>query len=324
MPFKIVISLTAVLWVVLTSVFIQSCKSDTDSFSSDLAAQQKAASLSLSWEKGLSRCIRFSGPILQKYGLSLIDYQLSDVVGSDEINKGIASDTRIPVYDNTEDWNDFTIRLFGDVDVNTRQKYLERKILDIEQNELSDLAVVKLTWNYNGECFETQCYVSDTEVIYDPVFSNFHFISFSEGPQLLAPCLTQIKTKSEPVTGKPGPVSTIFEKKVVDQKANGDIRAQAAVSVIVYGMRDSTGVVSITSYETAAPYSATAGNSAKAEVKVTSFEKGQNGHLQFDFALATSRGNDISFDFKYGVGFSISQGASGETGSKYIDASELK
>ena len=44
----------AVLWVVLTSVFIQSCKSDTDSFSSDLAAQQKAASLSLSWEKGLS------------------------------------------------------------------------------------------------------------------------------------------------------------------------------------------------------------------------------------------------------------------------------
>lgn len=90
---------------------------------------------------------------------------------------------------------------------------MERKILDIEQNELSDLAVVKLTWNYNGECFETQCYVSDTEVIYDPVFSNFHFISFSEGPQLLAPCLTQIKTKSEPVTGKPGPVSTIFEKK---------------------------------------------------------------------------------------------------------------
>ena len=81
----------AVLWVVLTSVFIQSCKSDTDSFSSDLAAQQKAASLSLSWEKGLSRCIRFSGPILQKYGLSLIDYQLSDLVGSDEINKGIAS-----------------------------------------------------------------------------------------------------------------------------------------------------------------------------------------------------------------------------------------
>lgn len=57
---------------------------------------------------------------------------------------------------------------------------------------------------------------------------------------------------------------------------------------------------------------------------MTSFEKGQNGHLQFDFALATSRGNDISFDFKYGVGFSISQGASGETGSKYIDASELK
>ena len=105
MSFKIVISLMAVLWVVLTSVFIQSCKSDTDSFSSDLAAQQKAASLSLSWEKGLSRCIRFSGPILQKYGLSLIDYQLSDVVGSDEINKGIASDTRIPVYDKVSSIN---------------------------------------------------------------------------------------------------------------------------------------------------------------------------------------------------------------------------
>ena len=59
----------AILWVVSTCIFIQSCKSDTDSSSVDLIAQQKATSLSLSWEDGLAGSIRFSGPILQKYGL---------------------------------------------------------------------------------------------------------------------------------------------------------------------------------------------------------------------------------------------------------------
>ena len=195
--FKIAVPLMAILWVVSTCIFIQSCKSDTDSSSVDLIAQQKATSLSLSWEDGLAGSIRFSGPILQKYGLSLIDYQLLDVIHSEGISTSIASDTRVPVYDNVEDWNDFTIQLFSDVDVKTQQRYASRKVLDIEQNEACDLAVVKLTWNYKGERFETKCYVSDTDVIYDPIFSNFQFITFSDGSQLLAPGLTQIKTKRD-------------------------------------------------------------------------------------------------------------------------------
>ena len=314
----------AILWVVSTCIFIQSCKSDTDSSSVDLIAQQKATSLSLSWEDGLAGSIRFSGPILQKYGLSQIDYQLLDVIHSEGISTSIASDTRVPVYDNVEDWNDFTIQLFSDVDVKTQQRYASRKVLDIEQNEACDLAVVKLTWNYKGERFETKCYVSDTDVIYDPIFSNFQFITFSDGSQLLAPGLTQIKTKSEPGGNKPGPVSKTFNKKVEDKKSSGKVMAEAEVSVTVFGSRDSTGNVSITSYDASAPYYATSGNSAKAEVKVSSFEKGQGGHLQFDYAIATSRGSGFDFSFKPGVGFSIPAGASGETGSVHIDASELK
>lgn len=316
----------AVLAMSAVCMIVQSCRSDDGS---DLpeARQQKSMTKSAgtafaSWEAELNQGIRFGMERLRQQGLSLTGFELRSgtiAVAALPADR-IETSTKIPVYDDPDDINAFTLQSFGDLNEELRESYTKSKALRFENCSEENVKVVVMTWLYKGEKFETECYVTDERIVYDPIVSHIRFISYDDAP-IIAP-LPSIKPKSEP--GDTYKLSRSFDRTVSSLGFGGRIAAQASVCVVLQGNTDSGGQKCVENFSAIAPHSADRFYGADSKVRVRSFQTGPNGYIEFEYAIGvTGLGGSISFEYNASFGFSLPAGVTGETGTVRINASEL-
>lgn len=316
----------AVLAMSAVCMIVQSCRSDDGS---DLpeARQQKSMTKSAgtafaSWEAELNQGIRFGMERLRQQGLSLTGFELRSgtiavaALAADRIE----TSTKIPVYDDPDDINAFTLQPFGDLNEELRESYTKSKALRFENCSEENVKVVIMTWLYKGEKFETECYVTDERIVYDPIASHIRFISYDT--PVIAPRPT-IKPKSEP--GDTYKLNKSYNNNVNYQGFSGSIVASASVYVTLQGNTNSEGQKCVENFTAEAPYFADPFYGANSQIQVKSFQPGPNGYIEFDYAIGVSGwGGSISFQYSPSTGFTLPSGVNGRTGTIRISANELQ
>jgi len=276
-----------------------------------------------SWEAELNQGIKFGMERLLQQGLSLTDYELQNIpiaVAALETDR-IAADTKIPVYDDPADENGFTLQSFGDLSEELRKGCLQYKAARFEQCAAENVRIVVMTWRYGNETFETECYVTDDRIVYDPILSNIRFVNYSNEP-IIVPIPT-IKPKGEP--GGNYTLNSSYSEAVSYEGFTGSIAAQASVRVVLLGNRNADGQKCVENFIAEAPYDADPWYGASSEIKVSAFEPGPNGYIEFEYAIGVSGfGGTVSFGYTNGIGFTIPSGVHGKTAKIRINASDLR
>ena len=314
-------------------VLVQSCSSDVLSELPQNGQQKNltksTGSQFLSWEAELNYGIKLNMHKLQKQGLSLIGYelQIGSVAASDIATDPIDPNTKIPVYSDSTDWNAFTLQPFCELDTESQNTYREYKNIRCEENSAETLKAVTIRWSYKNENFETTCYVSDDKIVYDPIVSNIRFITYSDNSVAVSvpvsASLPVIKQRSEP--GSNYKLSQSYSNGVSYAGLTGDVVASASVYVELQGNTNSDGQKSVENFVSEAPFFSAPWYGAQSQIKVTSFQTGPYGYIEFEYAIGVSGfGGSVSFGYTNGVGFTIPSGVQGTSGTVRINASDLR
>jgi hypothetical protein len=98
--------------------------------------------------------------------------------------------------------------------------------------------------------------------------------------------------------------------------------ASAYCKLEVRGTENNKKVKSLSSYSNMSQYWATPGFSASANVNVSSFVSGSNGHCAFQYAVMTGSSSSLTIGWN-GSSYTLPSGGHGQSGGEYIIPSDL-
>jgi hypothetical protein len=351
-------ALFALLLVVATSIFIQSCSKVADNTNEGYSLKPReyqfldtiitAPEGQCIWEAQLTKVIEHNY-MMTDSELELLSYKYVGKV--DDMNElerikseFICEKALFPIYRNEDSTGIFTIQKFGDMEKNDMD-FFKTVMDDILPTSITaiknaskhayffkpdDLSSVNLTWRYKGNILNTSCLVSDTKGF---VYDNFlRFICFVRGndsetvEQTVGETDTvitipRLKVGSESCGCKNSFKYTFSKREVSGGWFGNDW--EISIIVIVTG-ECNNGNVSIKGFSTNTSNEVhTSGYTCSANARTINYQMGKEGF--YHFAWGWCGGKNISMSFG-GYGFSISNNLNsgrGETGEKYITHGDL-
>lgn len=319
----------------IISVSLIGCGNELENFTDNLSKIQEAEELSATsketvsklrslsydtWQQQLDNLVngRIELNYIREQGLRLINYKIIESENIDK-NTPLTAKSLIAFYNDNSQINSFIIAPISDIELKhptIKESINEFKKILLQNYSAPDLIAVQLTWSYEGYNFETVCWVTEKEIIYDDILSNIRIVTVEEkNIHLPQP---RLKSGSESPTNISYSYSTAT---YAWSNIFGKTQAEASASVTVNGQKIND-IKHMTTYSTSENYWANPGYSADAQMKVTQFSTGPNGSCQYVYGVMVGGGGGLNLTWN-GSGFILPSGVSGTNGSGYINTSNL-